>query len=73
MDFNWNPEEEAFRHELRSWLEPAFFTTLKRGGPAADYHVQAVIYCGGKLFRADDKDEDIAPRPYRVLNFNQRG
>ena len=21
MDFNWNPEEEAFRHELRSWLE----------------------------------------------------
>ncbi|HLX36489.1 MAG TPA: acyl-CoA dehydrogenase family protein, partial [Candidatus Binataceae bacterium] len=21
MDFNWNAEEEAFRHELRSWLE----------------------------------------------------
>ncbi len=21
MDFNWSPEDEAFRHELRSWLE----------------------------------------------------
>ena len=21
MEFNWNPEDEAFRHELRSWLE----------------------------------------------------
>src|ERR1700722_3243551 len=20
MDFNWSPEDEAFRHELRSWL-----------------------------------------------------
>ena len=21
MDFNWSPEDEAFRHELRSWLD----------------------------------------------------
>jgi hypothetical protein len=58
--------------ELRRWREPATFTTLKKGGIANDYHVEAIAYCGGKLFEADKEDEDKTPRPYRVLHFRQQ-
>jgi alkylation response protein AidB-like acyl-CoA dehydrogenase len=36
MDFNWNPEEEAFRHELRSWLE-ANVPKDRRGDTGAEF------------------------------------
>jgi TraM recognition site of TraD and TraG len=59
--------------ELRRWLEPAAFTTLKKGGVAYANHVQAIAYCGGKLFAPDKDDDDQTPKPYRLLNFRQRG
>lgn len=53
------------RGEQRRYLvEPARFTTLKRGGPAYGYQVETVVYKGGHLF-SDGK-------PYTVLTFNQR-
>lgn len=54
--------------ERRRWLD----TTLKKGGIAYANHVQAIAYCGGKLFEGDKDDDDQAPKPHRVLNFRQR-
>ena len=53
------------RSEQRRFLiEPARFTTLKRGGPAYGYQVEAIVYKGGHIF-SDAK-------PYTLLTFNQR-
>lgn len=53
------------RSEQRRYLvEPATFTTLKRGGPAYGYQVEAIVYKGGHIF-SDGK-------PYTLLTFNQR-
>jgi TraM recognition site of TraD and TraG len=53
--------------ELRRFIQPAEFTTLKRGG-LPDLHVEAVIYCGGKLFGEGTSAE---PLPFKLLNFRQ--
>ena len=53
------------RSEQRRFLvEPARFTTLKRGGPAYGNQVEAIVYKGGHIF-SDGK-------PYMLLTFNQR-
>jgi hypothetical protein len=53
------------RSEQRRYLvEPARFTTLKRGGPAYGFQVEAIVYKGGHIF-SDGK-------PYTLLTFNQR-
>lgn len=54
--------------QKRAFIEPARFTTLKRGGPQNQGHVEAVVYCGGKLFAQSDGGE---PLPYKILTFRQ--
>jgi hypothetical protein len=48
----------------RFLLEPSVFTTLKRGGPAYGFQVEAVLYKGGHLF-ADGM-------PFKRMLFKQR-
>ena len=53
------------RSDQRRYLvEPARFTTLKRGGPAYGYQVEAIVYKGGHIFGDG--------LPYTLLTFNQR-
>jgi len=54
--------------QKRYFIEPSRFTTLKRGGPENNFEVEAVAYCGGKLF-GEDKG---APLPYKLLTFRQK-
>ena len=57
--------------QRRYFVEPAAFTTLRRGGPKNNYQVQAIVYNGGHQFPGvlDGKEELL---PYRLLTFNQR-
>jgi hypothetical protein len=59
------------REEKRAFIESSRFTVLKRGGPQTDppFCVEAVVYCGGKLFAAPEGGE---PLPYKILTFRQR-
>ena len=62
-----NPTTSAgvSRSEQRRYLvEAARLTTLKRGGPAYGYQVEAIVYKGGHIF-GDGK-------PFKLLTFNQR-
>lgn len=53
------------RSEQRRYLvEPARFTTLKRGGDIYNFQVEAICYKGGYLFGDGS--------PFRLLTFNQR-
>jgi hypothetical protein len=54
----------SLSEQHRFLLEPSAFTTLKRGGPAYDLEVEAILYKGGHIF-ADGK-------PYKRLLFKQR-
>jgi hypothetical protein len=53
--------------QLRFYVEPARFTTLKRGGPQNDFQVETIVYNGGYLFA--DGNETL---PYKFITFNQR-
>ncbi|MEJ0090595.1 MAG: TraM recognition domain-containing protein [Limisphaerales bacterium] len=53
--------------QRRFFVEPATFTTLKRGGPENDFQVEAIVYNGGHIFY--DGKEAL---PYRKLTFNQK-
>jgi hypothetical protein len=57
--------------QRRYFVEPARFTTLKRGGAANNYQVQAIVYNGGHLFPTGvaGKEEML---PYKLITFNQR-
>jgi hypothetical protein len=48
--------------QRRYFVEPAMFTTLKRGGEENAFEVEAVVYNGGKNFHG---------MPYAKLLFNQ--
>jgi hypothetical protein len=50
--------------QRRYFVEPARFTTLKRGGDVYGHQVEAIVYKGGHLF------ED--GQPFKLLTFNQR-
>jgi hypothetical protein len=50
--------------QRRYYVEPAQFTTLKRGGDVYGFQVEAIVYKGGHLF------ED--GQPFKLLTFNQR-
>ena len=50
--------------QRRYFVEPAQFTTLRRGGDVYGYQVEAICYKGGHLF------ED--GQPFKLLTFNQR-
>jgi TraM recognition site of TraD and TraG len=51
----------------RKFVEPARFTTLKRGGALHGYQVECVVYNGGNLFF--NGREWL---PYKLITFNQR-
>jgi hypothetical protein len=57
--------------QRRYFVEPARFTTLKRGGAANNFQVQAIVYNGGHQFPtgAAGKEESL---PYKLITFNQR-
>lgn len=50
--------------QRRYFVEPAQFTTLKRGGDAYSFQVECIVYKGGHLFGGG--------LPFRLLTFNQR-
>jgi hypothetical protein len=54
--------------QKRAFIEPSAFQTLRRGGGANNHVVDAVVFCGGKLFGLD-KD----PQPFKILSFPQKG
>ncbi len=53
--------------QKRAYIEPSAFQKLRRGGAANNYVVDAVVFCGGKLF-AGEKE----PQPYKIVSFPQR-
>jgi len=53
--------------QRRFFVEPARFTTLKRGGALNNFQVEAIVYNGGNLFH--DGRESL---PYKFITFNQR-
>jgi len=57
--------------QRRYFVEPARFNTLRRGGEANNFQVEAIVYNGGHLFRsaANGKEELL---PFKMLTFNQR-
>jgi hypothetical protein len=56
--------------QKRYFVEPAEFTTLRRGGALNNFQVQAIVYNGGHLFPTGQpgKEEML---PYRLLTFKQ--
>jgi hypothetical protein len=56
--------------QKRAFIEPGRFQSLKRGGPENDYTVEAVVFQGGRMFRAPDGSDQ--PLPFRILKFRQR-
>ena len=57
--------------QRRFFVEPSRFTTLKRGGAAHGFQVQAIVYNGGHQFPtgAAGKEEML---PFKLITFNQR-
>ena len=53
--------------QRRYFVEPAVFTTLKRGGQQHNFQVQAIVYLGGNLFANGNE-----MLPYKLITFNQR-
>jgi hypothetical protein len=54
--------------DKRFFLEPAVFTTLRRGGPQHNFQVETICYMGGHLF-GNGSGERL---PFVKLTFNQR-
>lgn len=55
--------------QKRAFIEPSRFQSLKRGGPANGYIVEAVAFMGGKTFGKPGQEM----LPYKILAFAQRG
>jgi hypothetical protein len=53
--------------QRRYFVEPASFTTLKRGGPQNNFLVEAIAYNGGHQFQNGGE-----LLPYKKLTFNQK-
>lgn len=52
--------------QRRAFVEPSFFTTLKRGGALNNNQVDAIVYNGGHLFTGGKE-----ALPYKLITFNQ--
>lgn len=68
---NDDPQQSAGitrSEQRRFYVEPSRFTTLKRGGEANDYQVQAIVYNGGHQFPA----QGGGTLPYKLITFDQR-
>lgn len=50
--------------QKRAYIEPAEFTTLKRGGQLYGFQVDSIVYKGGTIFEGG--------QPFKLLTFNQR-
>lgn len=59
--------------QRRYFVEPARFTTLKRGGPAHQYQVECIIYNGGMKFSGADEYGTPEQQPFTLITFDQRG
>jgi hypothetical protein len=57
--------------QRRYFVEPARFTTLRRGGPAHDYHVECIVYNGGMKFDGRDERGNPEKQPYTQITFDQ--
>jgi hypothetical protein len=77
-----NPQSEAgsmlssgvmSSEQRRYFVEPARFTTLKRGGPKHEHQVECIVYNGGSTFQGSDRDGHPALLPFALATFNQRG
>jgi hypothetical protein len=53
--------------QRRYFVEPARFTTLKRGGAQHGFQVESIVYNGGNRFPTGNE-----MLPYKMLTFNQR-
>jgi hypothetical protein len=53
--------------DLRHFVEPSRFTTLKRGGPQFNFQVECIVYNGGHIFIGSNGES----LPYRLITFNQ--
>ena len=53
--------------QKRLFVEPAAFTTLKKGGGGHEFQVEAIAYIGGHQF---DNGKELLP--YKFLTFNQK-
>jgi hypothetical protein len=53
--------------QRRFYVEPALFSTLKKGGALNDFQVQAILFNGGQLF-FNGKEH----LPYKFITFDQR-
>ncbi len=69
-----NPDEQRGHNsgvnrseQKKLFVEPATFTTLKRGGEMHNFQVEAIVYNGGNLFY-----EGNLALPFRLLTFNQK-
>ena len=57
--------------QRRYYVEPAHFTTLKRGGHSNNFKVEAIVYNGGNQFTSTKNGKSEA-LPFTLLTFNQR-
>ena len=53
--------------QRRYFVEPAQFTTLKRGGAQHGYQVESIVYNGGNLFESGNES-----LPFKLITFNQK-
>ena len=73
---NWlQPQQKAGHNagisrseQLRNYVEPAWYTTLKRGGPQNNFQVEAIVYNrGDQLANANGE-----MMPCRLITFNPK-
>lgn len=57
--------------QRRYYVEPASFTTLKRGGPSNDYQVECIVYNGGMKFSGYDEHGHPEQQPHTQMTFDQ--
>jgi hypothetical protein len=56
--------------QLRAFIQPSRFQSLRRGGSENDFVVEAVCFQGGRMFRAENGLDDMLP--FKILKFRQR-
>lgn len=59
------------QEQLRNYVEPSRFTTLKRGGERNNCQVETIVYAGGAMFAAKGQGGETH-LPYKLLKFDQR-
>jgi hypothetical protein len=75
-----DPKAPAMKHtqnssvsrseQRRYFVEPARFTTLKRGGEHHNFQVETIVYLGGHQFPNPDGGDELLP--YYLLTLSQK-